>query len=205
MDSHRLRYVVIAVVLLAICSLLAPLLFAPNVRRRGHSSLPKPGRLGLGLPHANGSISDCGGNGPKQLSPPPDDCPIDIAALRSVVDGVKAAAAPRRLRVAACFSGQLRHAPCFAPAIFEHLLDLYDVDVFAHLWWDNRLIGKRMHSEFADVFDERRNAHEFIRIFDPKKILVQKPVVHDLTGYALNSGEVQPVLLSASHRFLRRF
>ena len=43
------------------------------------------------------------------------------------------------MKIALCFSGQPRFVQEAAPYIIKNCRDGYDVDVFAHLWFDENL------------------------------------------------------------------
>lgn len=75
------------------------------------------------------------------------------------------------MRIAVCFSGQLRFVNEYSKNILDNLINLYQTDVFAHLWWDESMIGKNFHHEFNDVYNER--IEDFVKIYNPKKISVE--------------------------------
>ena len=43
------------------------------------------------------------------------------------------------MRIALCFSGQPRFIEQVSPSILENVIGEHDVDVFAHLWFDDDL------------------------------------------------------------------
>lgn len=74
------------------------------------------------------------------------------------------------MKVAVCFSGQLRFVEEYSEYIIKNLIDLYDVDVYAHLYFDEDMLGKQFHHEFNDIYKE--NIDTFLKIYNPKKIKI---------------------------------
>ena len=75
------------------------------------------------------------------------------------------------IRIALCFSGQLRFVNEYSKNILKNLINLYDTDVYAHLWFDQSMIGKPFHHEFNDLYKE--SIDDFIRIYNPKACVTE--------------------------------
>ena len=82
------------------------------------------------------------------------------------------------MKIALCFSGQPRFIEQAAENVFDNVIGDYDVDVFAHLWFDEDLQTKPYKYGGAGGWKDQRipaDAIEtFKRIYKPKDILVQK-------------------------------
>ena len=91
------------------------------------------------------------------------------------------------MKVAVVFSGQLRHIKESSYNILKNLINLYDTDVYAHLWWDDSMIGKQIHHEFNDVFEDKDYVKEFIDIYRPKNIIIEKQIQFNLEHMQLDN------------------
>ena len=81
------------------------------------------------------------------------------------------------MKIAVCFSGQLRFVKEYSQYILPNLIQLYEnVDVYAHLWYSEEMVGKQFHHEFQDKYKE--NPEEFIKIYSPKKYIFEKEYIH---------------------------
>jgi hypothetical protein len=81
------------------------------------------------------------------------------------------------MKIALCFSGQPRFIEEVAPSIKENVIGNYDVDVFAHLWFDDDLQSKPYKYGGTGKWKDQRISsdaiNKFVEIYNPKKILVQ--------------------------------
>tara|TARA_Y100000389_G_scaffold194379_1_gene224289 strand:+ start:2695 stop:3462 length:768 start_codon:yes stop_codon:yes gene_type:complete len=81
------------------------------------------------------------------------------------------------MRIALCFSGQPRFIDKVAPIIKENIIGDYNVDVFAHLWFDEELQSKPYKFGGAGGWRNQRiesNAiDDFKKQYNPKDLLVQ--------------------------------
>jgi hypothetical protein len=75
------------------------------------------------------------------------------------------------MKIAVCFSGQLRFVKEYSEYILKNLIHLYDVDVYAHIYYDESMLGKPFHHEFNDLYKE--NINDFLEIYNPKKIKIE--------------------------------
>lgn len=81
------------------------------------------------------------------------------------------------MKVAICFSGQLRFVKEYSQYILPNLIQRYEnVDVYAHLWFSEENLGKPFHHEFMDEYKE--SPDEFIQIYSPKKCVFEKEYIH---------------------------
>jgi DNA-binding Lrp family transcriptional regulator len=81
------------------------------------------------------------------------------------------------MKVAVCFSGQLRYVKEYSQYILPHLIQQYEkVDVYAHLWYSEEMLGKPFHHEFLDEYKE--SPDEFIQIYSPKNYVFEKQYIH---------------------------
>lgn len=83
------------------------------------------------------------------------------------------------MKVALLLSGQGRNSlkECFN-SIQKHILDVYDTDVYCHLWWDEETSknGYYVGSQNA-IHQTDKNIPEIIkRLYSPKKILIQPQI-----------------------------
>jgi len=82
------------------------------------------------------------------------------------------------MKIALCFSGQPRFIERVAPYIKENVIGDYEVDVFAHLWFDEDLQTKPYKYGGSGGWVKQRissNAiEEFEKIYNPKKLVVEK-------------------------------
>jgi hypothetical protein len=109
------------------------------------------------------------------------------------------------MKVAVIFAGQIRHTDFYASKIYQHLLNLYDVDVYAHLWYDESLIGQRIHHEHYDVFEAKDYVGEFVRTYKPKAYMVEPPRRWDMSSYAARSCEPEIHMTpAAAHAAIER-
>jgi hypothetical protein len=94
------------------------------------------------------------------------------------------------MRVAVCFSGQLRFVNEYSKYILENIISKYDVDVYAHLWYDEDMLGKPFHHEFKDGYKEK--IEDFVNTYHPKNMKVESKYTHfDKTKYNLVSLEYE--------------
>jgi hypothetical protein len=81
------------------------------------------------------------------------------------------------MKVAVCFSGQLRFVKEYSQYILPYLIQYYEkVDVYAHFWYSEEMLGKPFHHEFLDEYKE--SPDEFIQIYSPKKYVFEKEYIH---------------------------
>lgn len=82
------------------------------------------------------------------------------------------------MRIALCFSGQPRFVEEVASSILENVIGYYNVDVFAHLWFDEDLQTKPYKYGGAGQWKDQRIApdaiEKFKEIYKPKSIIVEK-------------------------------
>lgn len=81
------------------------------------------------------------------------------------------------MKIALCFSGQPRFIEEVAPSIKENVIGDYDVDIFAHLWFDDGLQSKPYKYGGSGKWKDQRISsdaiNKFVEIYNPKKILIQ--------------------------------
>lgn len=81
------------------------------------------------------------------------------------------------MRIALCFSGQPRFIKRVAPLIKQNIIGNYDVDVFAHLWFDEDLQSKPYKYGGAGGWKEQRIDSDAIKQFEdeynPKRLVVE--------------------------------
>ena len=81
------------------------------------------------------------------------------------------------MKIALCFSGQPRFIEEVAPSIKENVIGNYDVDVFAHLWFDDDLQSKPYKYGGSGKWKDQRISsdaiNKFVEIYNPQKILIQ--------------------------------
>lgn len=77
------------------------------------------------------------------------------------------------MKIALCFSGNIQFLHECYPNIQKYLIDNNDVDVYAHLWWDEAYKGKLFRFHSAHRFDNRDLDKEFIELYKPKKCIFE--------------------------------
>jgi len=81
------------------------------------------------------------------------------------------------MKIALCFSGQPRFIEQVAPSILENVIGDHDVDVFAHLWFDEDLQTKPYKYGGTGKWKDQRISSDaiekFKEIYKPKGILVE--------------------------------
>ena len=78
------------------------------------------------------------------------------------------------MKIALCFSGQPRYIEKSFEQFQRGIFEKNDVDVFAHLWWDDSYKGKTFVWESDDRYPEDYNPLEaFKEKFKPKNIIVE--------------------------------
>jgi len=91
------------------------------------------------------------------------------------------------MKVALCFSGQLRFVNEYSKFIIENIINHYHVDIYAHLWYNENMLGKPFHHEFNDLYKEKID--DFIKIYSPKKIKIENEYKMDDKIYNYKSNE----------------
>lgn len=92
------------------------------------------------------------------------------------------------MKIALCFSGQPRFVKEIYPSIKKYLIGNYQFDVFAHLWFDEKLRTEPYKYGGAGGWEHQRISVDAIKVFEelyqPKKIKVEPSKVfkyHNLT------------------------
>lgn len=79
------------------------------------------------------------------------------------------------MKIAICFYGLPRYSEYTLSTLKKYLLDLYDIDIYAHLWWSNEMIGQYKHRSSediweADTIDILKNKLHFKKLFTEPQI-----------------------------------
>ena len=82
------------------------------------------------------------------------------------------------MKIALCFSGQLRFVNEYSKYVLENIINIYDTDVYAHLWWNESMFNKPFHHAFDDLYKE--TVDDFIKIYKPKQIKIEKEYPSDI-------------------------
>ena len=81
------------------------------------------------------------------------------------------------MKIALCFSGQPRYVERCAPLILKHLIQDYEMDVFAHLWFDEQLTQAPFKVDDTGNWENQTISKNAISIFkqcyQPKAIKVE--------------------------------
>ena len=77
------------------------------------------------------------------------------------------------MKIALCFSGNIRFLQECYPDIKKYLIDNNEVDIYAHLWWDSSYKGKIFRFHSADRFEDRDLDLEFIELYKPKDYIIE--------------------------------
>ena len=89
------------------------------------------------------------------------------------------------MKIALCFSGQPRYIEKSFEQFQRGIFEKNDVDVFAHLWWDDSYKGKTFVWESDDRYPEDYNPLEaFKEKFKPKNIIVEPHKPKEFFGYS---------------------
>ena len=88
------------------------------------------------------------------------------------------------MKVALCFSGQPRYIEKSYEQFKKNILDHNDVDVYAHLWWDDSYRGKSFVWESKDKYpDDCSPLDKFSELFNPKWTFVEAHKPKEFFGY----------------------
>ena len=88
------------------------------------------------------------------------------------------------MKVALCFSGQPRYIEKSYEQFKTNILDHNDVDVYAHMWWDDSYKGKSFVWESKDKYPEDYSPMDkFNELFEPKWTFVEAHKPKDYFGY----------------------
>ncbi len=88
------------------------------------------------------------------------------------------------MKVALCFSGQPRYIEKSFEQFDKNILSCNDVDVFAHLWWDDSYKGKSFVWESTDKYPEDYSPMDkFSELFKPKWNFVEAHKQKEFFGY----------------------
>jgi hypothetical protein len=89
------------------------------------------------------------------------------------------------MKIALCFSGQPRYIGKSFEEYEKNILQNNDVDVFAHLWWDDSYQGKTFSWESMETYPVDYNPiDEFKEKFRPKNIIVEPHKPKEFFGYS---------------------
>lgn len=83
------------------------------------------------------------------------------------------------MKVALLLSGQGRSSlkKCFT-SIKKHILDVYDTDVYCHLWWDEKTSNDGFYVGFQNViYPTEKDMPQIIKnLYSPKKMIIQEQI-----------------------------
>lgn len=97
------------------------------------------------------------------------------------------------MKIAVCFSGQPRFLNECYKNIHKNLIDGYDVDVYAHGWWDESYKGKTITWEAKEKYSEEiDNAELFKELYKPVNAIFEPQIDFNknLESYNLNKNKV---------------
>ena len=82
------------------------------------------------------------------------------------------------MKIAVCFSGQPRFVPECSKSIIENVFQDYSVDVFAHLWFDEKLLTEPYKYGGDGGWEKQRISpqaiEDFEKIYSPIKLVTEK-------------------------------
>jgi hypothetical protein len=88
------------------------------------------------------------------------------------------------MKVALCFSGQPRYVEKSYEQFSKNILSNNDVDVFAHMWWDESYKGKSFVWESKDKYPEDYSPMDkFEELFKPKWTFIEAHKPKEFFGY----------------------
>jgi hypothetical protein len=108
------------------------------------------------------------------------------------------------MKIALCFSGQPRFInKCFS-SIRTNVISNYDVDVFAHLWFDEDLINKPYkyggNGKWVDQRISPDAIKDFVKLYNPKNMIIEKSktfkdsaILFDQTQHKYYPGSIMSV------------
>lgn len=78
------------------------------------------------------------------------------------------------MKIALCFSGCPRLIDECYPDIKKYFIDGNDVDVFAHLWWDNSYQGKKSCFHSEHIYPNKDIGKLFQNLYNPIETIIEK-------------------------------
>lgn len=91
------------------------------------------------------------------------------------------------MKIALQFSGQPRNLRECYPFIHKAILEGNDVDVYAHLWWDNTYKNQIIRFHTTHKFENEDLGALFQEIYQPKSILIEPQKDFDLSEFDLEN------------------
>tara|TARA_Y100000034_G_C6852947_1_gene387171 strand:- start:81 stop:986 length:906 start_codon:yes stop_codon:yes gene_type:complete len=85
------------------------------------------------------------------------------------------------MKIALCLSGQPRNLDECYPYIQKALLENNDVDVFAHIWWDDDYEGKTYMWHSSAKFPNEDLSKKFLAMYKPVAYKIEKQKQFDLS------------------------
>ena len=78
------------------------------------------------------------------------------------------------MKIALCFSGNLRYLDECYPNIKSNILDKFNVDVYGHFWWHESYKGKSFRFHSADRFENIDLDKKFVDMYKPKTVIFEE-------------------------------
>ncbi len=92
------------------------------------------------------------------------------------------------MKIALCFFGLPRYSEYIISTLKQHLLNLYDVDIYAHFWWSNDMIGQCKHRAATDIW-EADTIDRLTNLIPFKKIVLEPQIHFDISNLKPISNE----------------
>lgn len=101
------------------------------------------------------------------------------------------------MKIALCLFGLPRYSEEIIETLKTYLLNHEQVDIYAHLWWSENMIGKYKHREFYDVW-EADTIEKLKALLPFKKLEIEPQKIFDVSHLKAISNEPDIKHLDAS-------
>jgi len=87
------------------------------------------------------------------------------------------------MKIAICISGQPRNFKQSYMSLKKYFLDKYDCDIYFHSWKTPTFESTNFGGGNHQYYLEEEDYNELIELYQPKKYILEHPIVFDASGY----------------------
>lgn len=102
------------------------------------------------------------------------------------------------MKIALCLSGQPRYIKECYQYIEKYILEPFNPDIYAHMWWDDSYIGKIFKFHALDQYEENMK-DVFNSYFPNANVCFEKQVDFNINNFDLDNGEMSLELGANKH------